>query len=257
MKKLLFTILSVALFPLVCMASGGLIDGDNPPGSVSVSSTSIPSGSTNYIQNTSTLQSGAVFFVSSGTANNFIASTGTFSNMSISSMTSTLPMSARKITGLANGSSATDAAAYGQIGMYSVLCSSVVAISSSSAVAPFVPSNLGCSATLSNSSHHIYITANGSLEGSGSVSGNVYSAAVFVDGVNMDAAIYGQCALTATVTGLSAVETDCSFLEYYLPGDTSSHAYRIYFSAASAPGGGTATFGGQGTTARFVVFEVQ
>ena len=42
---------------------------------VGVSSGSLPSGSTQYIQNTSTLQSGATFYVSSGTASEFNAST--------------------------------------------------------------------------------------------------------------------------------------------------------------------------------------
>jgi hypothetical protein len=44
-------------------------------------------------------------------------SSGTITNatLGVSSMTTTLPMSARKITGLANGSVSTDAAAFGQI----------------------------------------------------------------------------------------------------------------------------------------------
>lgn len=216
---------------------------------------SIGGGSTNYVQILNTLQPNSTFFVSSGTAVNFNSSTSTITNLSVSSMTTTLPMSGRKITGLANGTVNTDGVAYGQIGMYSILCSSTVSVSSSSTagVSTWLPTKLGCTATLSNSSHHVYITGNSNVNGT--VSGNVYGEAVFVDGVNMDDSTWGQCAADVAATGLTAEGTQCPFVEYYAPGDTSAHAYRLYMSSIS--GSGTISAGIGTTTQRFIVFEVQ
>lgn len=71
MKKLLAALCAVVGFSTYSLATGTLIGGINPPGIVTITTASIPAGATNYIQNTSTLQSGATFFTSSGTATNF------------------------------------------------------------------------------------------------------------------------------------------------------------------------------------------
>lgn len=54
---------------------------------IRVSSSTLPAGSTNYIQNQGTLQTGSTFYVSSGTANAFTAQTGTFSFVNVGSGT--------------------------------------------------------------------------------------------------------------------------------------------------------------------------
>ena len=87
-------------------------------------SSNLPPGSTNYILstasgtyiwNTASLQSGATFYVSSGTINNATIPTLTAGSSSNISFLNNLVMNGDKITSLANGSAATDAAAFGQI----------------------------------------------------------------------------------------------------------------------------------------------
>lgn len=172
----------------------------------------------------------------------------TITNLSVSSMTSTLPMSNRKITGLANGTVSTDAVTYGQVGVFSVLCSSVIALSSASAAGVFVPSNLGCSGALSDASHHVYLTANATF--SNNTTGDQTQGAVFVDGANLDDSGQGQCAMNNFVAATTSI-VPCFMQEYYAPGDTSSHAYRVYFGNSA----GTQTM--RANTSRMVVFEVQ
>ncbi len=63
----------------------------------------------NFILNSGTLQSGATFYVSSGTATNFIASVSTITALSAG---------AGRIVNVANGSSSSDAATFGQIFLF-------------------------------------------------------------------------------------------------------------------------------------------
>ncbi len=202
--------------------------------------------------NTLTRQSGTAVIAGVDVSTATISS-ATVTNLSVSSMTSTLPMSNRKITGLSSGTVNTDAATYGQVGLYSVLCSSTVVVSSATTVSTFVPSKLGCTASLSNAAHHVYIVSNVMIQGT--VSGNAYAAAIAVDGVNLDDSTWGQCAVDFTVAGISVMMNMCPLVEYYAPGDTNAHAYRVYFAATS--GVGTATLGISSLTQRFIVFEVQ
>lgn len=187
-----------------------------------------------YIQSTSSLQSGATIYTSSGTINNFFVSSETVRT---------------KLT-IPNGSAATDAAAIGQVGMYSLLCSSTVAVSSSTTSTSFVPSTLGCTAAMSNSSHHVLILANVVLTSTGT---NAQAgAAVFFDGGSLDDAV-GQCYVLTSVSGLGQVTAPCTLMEYTAPGDASSHAYRIYFKATGA----AATIGTTNMTQRMLIFEVK
>ena len=183
---------------------------------------------------------------SSATLTNVTATTGTFTNMSISSMTSTLPMSGRKITGLANGTAITDAAAFGQL--FNVICSSTVAISSSTTSGTFVPTNLSCSGSLGVSGHHALILASGDMKTT--VAGAQSIAALFIDSTNLDDPSQGQCTLDANATGFSLDISHCTMIGYTLPGDTNSHTYAVKFFGA----GGTAIWG-NGATTRMVVIE--
>lgn len=116
-------------------------------------------GTAGFILNTNTLQSGATFYVSSGTAVNMNAT-----NLAVSSMTTTLPMSARKITGLANGSVSTDAAAFGQIHlMQAPVCATVVS-SSGTVSNVFSITNSTVSITPTSSSSKIFVIAMGMFE---------------------------------------------------------------------------------------------
>lgn len=161
-----------------------------------------------------------------------------------------LDMGSHKITSLTNGSASSDAAAFGQLPVFSVLCSSSVSISSTTTSSSFVPSYLGCTATLSNATHHFYIAGNMYLNNNTTTDASCE--AVFEDGANLDAATLGQCEVNATVTGLSSIGATCPLVEYLAGSDTSAHAFRVYFDACGA---GTAV-AGNGTTARFIVFEV-
>lgn len=194
---------------------------------------------------------GVVSWTSGGSGDAVKASTQTWTGQnnwtSVSPSSFTSVYVATKLT-VPNGSAATDAAAFGQLPTFNVLCSSSIAISSATTAAVFVPSNLGCSAALSNSSHHIYITANATFSNNGS--GNQTQGAIFVDGINLDDPSQGQCAMDSTVAGLSLDIVPCFMQEYYLPGDTSSHAYRVYFGDS----GGTQTM--RGNTSRMIIFEV-
>lgn len=193
------------------------------------------------------------FTAVTSTSTRFNASVSSITSLAVNSVTSSPNFNANKLQNIANGSASSDGAAFGQIGLYSLLCSSVTTATASTTGSTFIASTLGCSAALTNSAHHILILGNGYLSGAGATSGNAYTAGVFVDGANMDAATYGSCAVDTTVAGLSLTDTNCNFLEYYAPGDTASHAYRVFISAASASG--TAQLG-QGQTMRFFVFEV-
>jgi hypothetical protein len=123
-----------------------------------------------FIKSTSALQSGATFYVSSGTAINFNASTATITtipsttitNLAVSSMTSTLPMSGRKITGLANGTLATDAMAFGQNKFIQWKSSSTTAGTSTTNSTP-VNTFLGITITPTSALNHILIFVSGGL----------------------------------------------------------------------------------------------
>jgi hypothetical protein len=226
------------------------------PGLASAASTRLVQISTNTL----TRQSGSIYVagvdassatISSGTVTNL---TGT--NVGISSMTTTLPMSNRKITGLANGTVSTDAAAFGQLStaVFAVVCTSTTVTSVNNTITTFIPSALGCSGALSVASHHFLILANPYLAASGSTSGNAFTAGLYEDGSGLDNGVYGQCDLQNVATGQGLIGIHCPIIGYVTPGDTSSHAFRIYFSAAS--GVGTASLGNGNITMRMIVFEV-
>lgn len=122
-----------------------------------------------YVQiSTNTLgnQTGA-FNVSSGTATNFnvtnsTMTNATLTNVSISSMTSTLPMSGRKITGLANGTATSDAAAFGQLKVVQEV-TATLSTSSGTTSTTFVPIGLSATITPLSASNKILVLVNGNF----------------------------------------------------------------------------------------------
>ncbi len=160
--------------------------------------------------------------------------------------TTPLNMGSNKITNVTSGTASGDAANFGQISFYGVLCSSTVTLSSSTTSTTWVPSNLGCTATLSNSNHHAVVVATGLIRNS-TATDSTY-AAVFRDSTNLDDATAGQCRVLITGVGPNVVP--CTLLEYDSPADTNAHAYRVRFQADA----GTAIFG-NASTANMIVFE--
>lgn len=182
------------------------------------------------------------------TASSATLTNATVSNLAVSSMTTTLPMSGRKITGLANGSAANDATAFGQLRFFGVLCSSATATTFSTTSAAFVSTPLGCTATLSDATHHALIIATGVLKTV--TAGATLNAAIFRDSTNLDDSSQGQAILDINATGFSVGATPGAFLAYDAPGDTNAHAYVVKI----VTGGGTGTFGNTATQ-RMVVME--
>lgn len=108
--------------------------------------------------------SGSTVTYSSATFTNVSATTATLTNVAISSMTTALPMSGRKITGLASGTAATDAAAFTQIHlMQTPQCASFTTGNTVTA-SSFTATSTLVSITPTSASSKIIIYASGFLE---------------------------------------------------------------------------------------------
>ena len=136
-------------------------------GAINISSASISSATITIIPSVtiSSITISTASLISSATITNVTATTGTFTNMSISSMTSTLPMSARKITGLANGTLSTDAAAFGQIFYFQAPVISSTTASFSTTSNSYQTTNLpGATITPTSATSRIKITMTGTMQ---------------------------------------------------------------------------------------------
>lgn len=133
--------------------------------------------------------------------------------------------------------------------LFKVICSSSITLSSATTSVTWVPTNLGCSGALKTSSDHVVIVSNLTME-TQSAGFSLYLT-YFVDGsTNLGTSSNGLCRSDVNATGLSITISNCSPIAYYAPGNTSSHAYRVYMQED----GGVTTFG-QGGTMNFLVIE--
>lgn len=166
---------------------------------------------------------------------------------------SSVTVSSENVTGslqVPNGVNAGDAAAFGQLPVFKVVCSSITNTAKSLSGTAFLPTFLGCSGALTNSSHHALVISNAII--TQNTSGQSTIAAMFVDSVNQDDATDGQCEAVVAATGFSGVESNCPAMLYYAPNDTSSHSYNVRARLT----GGAGNFGIGTSTQRLVVMEV-
>lgn len=120
---------------------------DNADGTMTVAD-STAALSASAIIRTSTLQSGATFYVSSGTAVNFNSSTATISTLL------TIP----------NGVNATDAAAFGQVAYFQAPVSSNTTTTTSTSGNTYVSTALGATITPQTATTRIKITVTGGIQ---------------------------------------------------------------------------------------------
>ncbi len=99
----------------------------------------------------------------SATATALSSSSATITNLSISSATTNFPMSTHILTGLGNGSSATDSAAFGQIKIIQSIFATT-AVSSSTTSSTYVNTNLTATITPTSASNKVFVWVSGCLE---------------------------------------------------------------------------------------------
>lgn len=192
----------------------------------------------------------------SGTANQIAVATGTSTPViSITSpvtfpgaMTAggALAMAANKITGLANGTTSTDAAAFGQIyyGFQApVQSTSTTAFTTTSST--FQTTNCSAAITMTNSAHRVKITATGTVRNANAA--NNCNVSLFRDSTNLGAA---QGFIEVNV-GISHFPGCISYIDS--PGDTSAHTYSV--KVASGDNINTVGFG-NGLTTVIILEEI-
>ncbi len=207
-------------------ASGIRLTNVSTPTAVTDASTkgyadSLSSGNTHYILNGTSLQS-ATFNVSSGTVTDL--NTTTFG---VSSMTSTLPMSNRKITGLASGTASTDGMAFGQLKVFQVQCSSSVT-QFTTTQNTFQNTNSTITFSPTSASSKITIVAAAFLEGA-------------AGGTNVTIARNGTNILSSAGQMNSAINAPCTLLAWDNPATTSPTSYTVQIK--SNTGGQTSAWG--------------
>ncbi len=246
-------------------AATGVFSGAVTAGSFSPAS-ALPSGSTQYIQNqvsgtqansgfnvsTGTISSGTITSanITNATIETSTITTLTGTNVGISSMTTTLPMSGRKITGLANGATATDAATYGQVAIFQVKMGTETTGATVNS-ASFV--NCGSSVTItpSSASNRVKIVINGTYL----MTSTGAQAAMGISRAGNDIFTTSNSPLILT-TGTANIK-----LPYFLtwidsPATTSATVYQTRCATSAGNiqvGGGAAT----GSTTVIIVEEVQ
>lgn len=217
-----------------------------------ITSGTIPSGSTNYIQNTANPTTATqIFSVSSGSVGNFTATSSTMTSVT---MKGTIQMGANKITGLANGTAATDAAAFGQIVSPFQPVQFTTTASSSTASTSFISTNLTAAITPTNATHRIKVTVTGVLTAdSTSLSFQAY-ASISRNGTNLGGA-NGFSSAAAIVTS-AVVDNDypCSFSYIDSPATTSALTYTVIIRSSNAAL--TASWLRSATTGTIILEEV-
>lgn len=178
------------------------------------------------------------------TINNADAGTTTWTNVKVATLNTTT-----KAT-VPNGSSSTDAAAFGQLYVFQAPVVATTATDFSTASASFQTTNLSASITMTSSSHHVLVIASGDL--TMNTTGAAATGALFRDNSNLDNGSFGQAIARTDIAGLTLVQSHIAVIALDAPGDTSAHTYAVKILAN---GGGTAHFGNGGTQ-RIILVEV-
>jgi hypothetical protein len=201
---------------------------------------SIANGSTNYIQATAALQSGATFYVSSGTVNNFTVQQAT--------VTTSLSLNSTKLLNVSSGVVATDGVAFSQVKVLQVVFASVNG-SSSTTTTSWAKTGLAATITPSSDSSKIAMYFSGTAYNTTTAKNCFFT---FLRGSTNIANTNGIAAsgVTATVTAdmpVSAVWVDS-------PATTSATTYTVGFETDS---GGTCRLGlDSNSTASLILMEI-
>jgi hypothetical protein len=179
--------------------------------------------STGTIQNSSTLQTGATFYVSSGTVKNLNVST-----MNVTTgmtMNGVAPSSGAYLSGQGVGVAPVWSFA-GKI----MQIKSAVCVSSASAASTFV--NTGCSVSITplRASSTIYIQANGTIYQNNNGGANVTLAR---DGVNLSPNVNGMSEIGIGGASAQIVPSSMAYFDY--PNTTSATVYAVYMKVTAAP----------------------
>ncbi len=161
----------------------------------------------------------------------------------------TIAMGAQKITGLANGTAATDAAAFGQIftGFQAPVQGTTTSQTTTNSSGAGVNTNLAATITPTSSSHRIKVTVSGGLE----AGTNATAAILMLNGGGATNKILGvfRPSATATSRGMG------SFCYIDSPATTSSTTYTV--KLASADGSSNVSFPtASGETAVIILEEI-
>lgn len=193
-----------------------------------------------------------------GTANQIAVATGT--TTPVISLTSplTLPgamtaggaiaMGANKITGLANGTASTDAAAFGQLKVIQIAAIITSTTLKSTTSTTFVDTNLTGSITPTSSSNRVLIFASGPLS-SNNVVPTTVSATLARSGTN----IAGSAGMQEDSVALNHT-LPCSLMYIDSPATTSSTTYSVQIKTGN--GSTTASFGDTNVTQIMILAEV-
>lgn len=162
----------------------------------------------------------------------------------------TIAMGSQKITGLANGTTSTDAAAFGQIKVLQVVTATTTTISTTTS-GTFGATNLTASITPTSASNRILIIATGTL-GSSAIAVDTAYATILRGGSN----ILGTNGGTNVISNAAVVNIRVPSTLTYIdsPATTSSTTYAI--GIKSDGGGSTITWGTTNTTQSITLMEV-
>lgn len=165
-----------------------------------------------------------------------------------------LSMNSHKITGLANGTASTDAAAFGQIKIFQIVQSSNTTRADSTTTS-YGSTNLTASITPSDSAHKILAIAAGSMS-SGSIQNLEAAATIFRDSTDLASIASGQgpCSITNGSTNIS-LAVPCILLLQDSPASTSALTYTVKIKLAS--GAGTVTWNRPLALSELILIEYQ
>ena len=144
----------------------------------------------------------------------------------ITMSSATIAMQANKITGLANGTAATDAAAFGQIYYgFQAPVQATTATGASGTSSTFTNTALAATMTMTNSAHRIKITA--TFSGAADTASNNALFTIKRDSTNIGGTsgfVVLNSSTTTTITPVSITYIDS-------PGDTSAHTYTVAYAS--------------------------
>ncbi len=162
---------------------------------------------------------------------------------------STIAMGSQKITGLSNGTAATDAAAFGQVKVLQVVTATSTTVATTTS-ATYAATSLTATITPTSASNRILIIATGTLKSSAIATDNAY-ATLFRAGSNILGASGGA---TISSNGVFNIEVPASLSFVDSPATTSSTTYAV--AIKSDGGGSTVSWGITNLTQSITLIEI-
>jgi len=210
--------------------------------------------------NTLTRQTGTAVIagvdVTTATVSTATITSAAITNLAVSSMTTTLPMSARKITGLADGTASTDAAAFGQVHFMQIPLFGSEATGGSTSSSSFIAFGSTITITPTSSASKIFVIGEAPCLVPTSTDGHTVALGIARNSV----AIFSRnnspgTMITGGTNSAHAVPIPIFYLDS--PATTSATTYQLMLASGA---GDTVTCGGAtgtGLNSYIMAFEVK